>query len=932
MNREGKKCVLYPRVSTEMQVDGYSLEGQKNSLKRFADREEMEIVGIYEDAGKSGKSIEGRPAFKKMLSDIKNGLEIDYILVYKLSRFGRNAADILNSLEFVQSYGINLICIEEGIDSSQTSGKLLISVLSAVAEIERENIIEQTMNGRREKARQGGWNGGFAPYGYYLKDNQLLIEETEAEAIRIIFDKFANSDVGLGGVAKYLNLQGIKKIPRQNGTLETWSSHFIRLILDNPVYCGKIAYGRRTREKVKGTKNEYKQVHAEDYILEDGQHEGIVSEELWQKAHTKRMATGIKQPSKIGKDRSHLLTGILKCPICGSSMYTNKHAWTNKDGTYKEVYYYICGRNKQERGHHCDYKASLRKTDIEPLVIEAVKELVSDKYFAKEIEKRIGVQIDTTAIDKELANYESKLKEVDLNKARLEREIDNLPIDARFRERKIHDMTLRLDGLYDTIVELEERIEDAKLRRSSIEMEAITLDNIYKLMLNFGKLYDIISDEEKKNLITYLIKEIQIYPNGESEMPLKSIEFNFPIYRDGQEVRRLLWEKGNTVETGVTVKNKSLFTDTADYVLLVELTKNGARVKSSECSLQAVPGETARAELPFAVPQAPGEYTVDASLCLRENARWAAKGHCVAFGQWHISRKAPEKPCTLPVTLVEGDCNIGVHGRDFSLLFTKNAQGSVISYRWKGRELLQRPIALNFWRAPTDNDTAAGMELAHLPFKTAGLYAKLRRAKAETDGTSVRIHAKYALPGGARANVTYTITGDGKVEAALKWKGKAVESVPEFGLMLTLPAEYRNVAYYGMGPGETYSDFTSGAHMGLFGFDAHTALQPYFNPQESGARTGVQAAAVTDAAGFGLCLAGNGFMLSALPYTPHEVENARRQYELPPKVKTVVRCAKGQLGVAGDNTWGAGPHAEYHVALEKGETFRFTFGGMGGNG
>ena len=90
------------------------------------------------------------------------------------------------------------------------------------------------------------------------------------------------------------------------------------------------------------------------------------------------MATGIKQPSKIGKDRSHLLTGILKCPICGSSMYTNKHAWTNKDGTYKEVYYYICGRNKQERGHHCDYKASLRKTDIEPLVIEAVKDLVSD--------------------------------------------------------------------------------------------------------------------------------------------------------------------------------------------------------------------------------------------------------------------------------------------------------------------------------------------------------------------------------------------------------------------------------------------------------------------------------------------------------------------------------------------------------------------------
>lgn len=159
------------------------------------------------------------------------------------------------------------------------------------------------------------------------------------------------------------------------------------------------------------------------------------------------------------------------------------------------------------------------------------------------------MQTDTSVVDKELANYENKLKEVDLNKARLENEIDNLPVDARFRERKIHDMTLRLDALYDTMVELEERIEDAKLRKSSIEMEAITLDNVYKIMQNFGKLYAIMSDEEKKSLITYLIKEIQIYPSGESKMPLKSIEFNFPIYIDGKEVRKVLWERGNTVET-----------------------------------------------------------------------------------------------------------------------------------------------------------------------------------------------------------------------------------------------------------------------------------------------------------------------------------------------------------------------------------------------
>ena len=557
MNRSGMKCVLYPRVSTEMQIDGFSLDGQRTSLNRFANREEMIVVDIYEDAGKSGKSIEGRPAFKKMLSDIENGLQIDYVLVYKLSRFGRNASDILNSLEFIQSYGINLICIEEGIDSSQTSGKLLISVLSAVAEIERENIIEQTMNGRKEKARQGGWNGGFAPYGYYLKDKLLFIQEKEAEAIRLIYDKFANTNMGYGGVAQYLNLQGIEKITRQNGKLKEWSGSFVRQILDNPIYYGKIAFGRRAREKIKGTKNEYRQAWQEDYILADGKHEAIIDEELWNKVREKREATGIKQPSKVGKDRVHLLSGILKCPSCGGPMYTNKHAWTNKDGTYKEVYYYVCSRKRAVTGRSCTYKAMLKKTIIEPLVIEAIRELVSNETFAKEIKSRIGTQIDTTTIDKEMKNYEAKLREVDLNKARLENEIDTLPADTKYRDRKLHDMTIRLDGLYDIIVELEEKIEDAKLRRQSVERDAITLDNVYKLMINFERVYDRINDEERKSLVSSLIKEIQIYPRGETEVPLKAISFNFPVYKDGHEVQELLWDKSTHVSSCALMTNIS---------------------------------------------------------------------------------------------------------------------------------------------------------------------------------------------------------------------------------------------------------------------------------------------------------------------------------------------------------------------------------------
>lgn len=556
MNREGKKCFLYLRVSTEMQVDGYSLEAQKNCLKKFAEREELVIAGVYEDAGKSGKSIEGRPAFRRMLSDIESGAGIDYVMVYKLSRFGRNAADILNSLELLQTYDVNLICIEEGIDSSQTSGKLLISVLSAVAEIERENILEQTMNGRREKARQGKWNGGPAPYGYMIKDEILSINEEEAEIVRTIYDKYVNTRLGYSGIAKYFNLQGIKKTPRKESDIEEFSAHFIQLLIDNPVYCGKIAYGRRSKERVKGKKNEYKLVKQKEYCLVDGQHEGIISEELWQKAQEKRLATGIKYASKLGKERAHLLTGIIKCPKCGCGMYANRVCWTKKDGTYKEVMYYSCSRNKQSRGRHCDYSVNLKKTDIEPLVVEVIKKLVQDEEFAVEIKRRIGVQVDTDKIDTELFNYEKKLKEVEANKSRLEREIDTLPLGAAHRDRKILDMTTRLDTLYDNIVEIESNIEDARFRKKAAEEKALTLENIYKILMHFSELYDIMNDEERKELFAELIQEIQIYPEGESDCPLKSIKFNFPVFQNGKETEEVFLNKPLNVETLVVLSHK----------------------------------------------------------------------------------------------------------------------------------------------------------------------------------------------------------------------------------------------------------------------------------------------------------------------------------------------------------------------------------------
>lgn len=382
MSKEKIKVYLYTRVSTTMQIDGYSLDAQKTKMKAFCDYNEYEIAGEYEDAGKSGKSIEGRIAFNQMMDDIKSGKdEVSYVLVFKLSRFGRNAADVLATLQVMQDFGVNLICVEDGIDSSKDAGKLMISVLSAVAEIERENIRVQTMEGRMQKAREGKWNGGFAPYGYSLIDGKLEVNEEEAVAIRTIFDQYVNTDLEANGIAKYLENHGIHKIARQNGTNPLFDAALIRRIIQNPVYSGKISYGRRRTEKVHGTRNEYRQVRKDDYLLVDGLHEALVSEEVWEQAQVK-VAAQAKKYEKVNRDKGekiHLLSGILKCPACGSGMYGNKAIKKRKDGSnYKDFYYYGYKHRNMTRGHKCDYRRQVHEEMLDAAVAEVISKLVSN--------------------------------------------------------------------------------------------------------------------------------------------------------------------------------------------------------------------------------------------------------------------------------------------------------------------------------------------------------------------------------------------------------------------------------------------------------------------------------------------------------------------------------------------------------------------------
>ena len=297
MKKKKLKCYTYIRVSTSMQVEGYSLEAQRERLNKFADFQGIEVVREYCDAGKSGKNITGRPEFSQMLNDVAESRDgVNFVLVFKLSRFGRNAADVLNSLQYIQDFGVNLICVEDGIDSSKDSGKLTITVLSAVAEIERENILVQTMEGRKQKAREGKWNGGQAPFGYTLdsKNSILSVNPEEAEIVKIIFSKYINEGFGAERICDYLNQHGYTKKKLKKNELNYFARSFIMKILDNPVYIGKIAYGRSVTEKVKGSRDEYKRIRNDDYMLVDGIHEAIIDQETWEATRLRRNDTGIK--------------------------------------------------------------------------------------------------------------------------------------------------------------------------------------------------------------------------------------------------------------------------------------------------------------------------------------------------------------------------------------------------------------------------------------------------------------------------------------------------------------------------------------------------------------------------------------------------------------------------------------------------------------
>ena len=395
----------------------------------------------------------------------------------------------------------------------------------------------------------------------------------------------------------------------------------------------------------------------------------------------------------------------------------------------------------------------------------------------------------------------------------------------------------------------------------------------------------------------------------------------------------------------VKVINKNLFVNTDIFDCKVTVAKDGKVIRKASLATAVAPLSEEVYALPLAKEEKPGEYAVTVSFHLKEDKVWAEAGHEVAFGQYIYKVEAPKKACPEGVEVIRSTHNIGVRGAHFEVLFSV-LNGGLASYKYAGKEMIEAIPKPNFWRAPTDNDCGnlmgmrygqwkiASMYLSHKDFRK-GPYGPGNVPEVEVNEKTVKVTYTYLMPTTptSECRLSYEVFGDGRVKTTLTYDPvKELEDMPEFGVIFKFNADYDRVEWYGLGETETYSDRKKGAKLGIYANKVADNMARYMVPQECGAKEEVRWAKVTDRKGRGMLFEmdeNNGpMMFSALPFTPHEMENAMHPYELPEVHYTVVRVAKDQMGVGGDDSWGARTHEEYLLKTDKKMEFSFVFKGL----
>ena len=392
-----------------------------------------------------------------------------------------------------------------------------------------------------------------------------------------------------------------------------------------------------------------------------------------------------------------------------------------------------------------------------------------------------------------------------------------------------------------------------------------------------------------------------------------------------------------------TVTNKNLFVNTSVFDAFAILLADGEEVYRTKLQISVPPMDRASYEVPVTLKNSmidmDKEYCIVVSFVLKENTIWEKAGYEIAFGQHMIKKPVSEYSCDKSVELVVGNGNILVRGENFKALFSRMNLG-MVSYVYGGVEMLPNTIPLpNFWRTPTNNDSGNMMPQRYAQWKIASMYVTTRQdqrfadtsPRVEKNDNNIAITYTYFMPTTPQSSceVIYRVFGDGTIETTLSYDPvKELGDMPEFGMMFKLDADYDTVKWYGLGPQETYEDRQHGGKYGVYENKVAENIAEYLVPQESGNKCRVRYAKVMDKKGRGMLFFGDELSFSALPYTPHELENAAHHFELPPVHYTVVRVAKKQMGVGGDDSWGSHTHPEYLLDATEKMEFTFCFRGI----
>ena len=417
------------------------------------------------------------------------------------------------------------------------------------------------MSGRRQKATDGRWNGGRAGFGYELINGELKINEDEARIVRDIFNIYISSPLGIPHVAKELNLRYKKEKKRADST-EKFSRKFVQDIIENPIYVGQIAYGRRTSAKIEGKRNEYhiiKQTDSTKIIIAKGQHEAIIDTETWEKAQAKRIAqSGVKE--KLDPSHHYIFSTLVKCPGCGGTMYGRPNGKKyKKDGSlYPISYSYVCRSSSGQTGHVCTHKTQYGERKLEQEVKAIIVGLINNDNFSNLLTRTLSEGLDVDKLRQDIDSDKKELRRLEAAQERTEALLLDVDYTDAHAERREQSLQRRLDAIFDQMQEAEKRIAYAQERIDNAEQKDNAKTSICEFLEHFQDFYDDMEDVDRKAILCAIIESIELYPkNKQSGQWIKAIHFNFPLLYQGEEIVSLHFSPNERhVESVVTLSKR----------------------------------------------------------------------------------------------------------------------------------------------------------------------------------------------------------------------------------------------------------------------------------------------------------------------------------------------------------------------------------------